>query len=167
MQIIIVRIIPYYKRWLRRTSLAPNTSTSLQIIIIVITDTNKNYIHAKLIEDNWMVLEMTGCRWMGMAFNIWVYFVQEIMQIIAFSVSKGYWNGYNVKQRKYVTGAGVTQYVASSYLEIEPSRGTQDLIWSKSLMTPWQQLTIDTCWATLVLWKYAESLRGKRFLLKK
>jgi hypothetical protein len=29
-QIIIVRIMPYYKRRLRRTFLAPNTSTSLQ-----------------------------------------------------------------------------------------------------------------------------------------
>jgi hypothetical protein len=30
MQIIIVTIIPYYKNRLRRTFLAPNTSTSLQ-----------------------------------------------------------------------------------------------------------------------------------------
>jgi hypothetical protein len=65
-QIIIVRIMPYYKRRLRRRFLAPNTSTSLQttlasdahlaegqfliiiiIIIIIIIESNKKNIRSR------------------------------------------------------------------------------------------------------------------------
>jgi hypothetical protein len=50
-------------------------------------------------------------------------------------------------------GGVLIQYVTPlfSYQDLEPSHDAPDVIWLKSLMMTWQQLTIDISWATLAL----------------
>jgi hypothetical protein len=63
-------------------------------------------------------------------------------------------------------GGVLIQYVTPlfSYQDLEPSYDALDVIWLKSLMMTWQQLTIDISSACLALRKYPESVRGKMFI---